>query len=178
MLACIVNQSEVLCWFCIGFMEIYMIYCECWWFFYWTCWNCDDLGVDGFLAWAEGILSYSLLAEAHVMDQTDKHLDRILLGFCNSKMFELQKVVISGNHLEKSWSVIRSTSAVVLVLSLGISRQAVWISPKLQWRCGCGSKRNPLGTTGFGLFFLSPIRFFGYPFLTHSHVWRCNVWEL
>ena len=34
---------------------------------------------------------------------------------------------------------------------------------------GCGSKRKPLGTTGFGLFFLLPIGFFGYPFLTHCY---------
>ena len=34
-----------------------------------------------------------------------------------------------------------------------------------------GSKRKPLRTTGFGLFFLLPIGFFGYPvFLTHSHL--------
>ena len=35
---------------------------------------------------------------------------------------------------------------------------------------GHGSKRKLLGTTGFGLFFLLPIGFFGYPFLTHSHI--------
>ena len=29
--------------------------------------------------------------------------------------------------------------------------------------------RKPLGTTGFGLFFLLPIEFFRYPYLTHSH---------
>ena len=35
---------------------------------------------------------------------------------------------------------------------------------------GYGSKRcQPLGTTGFGHFFLLPIGFFRYPFLTHSH---------
>ena len=30
---------------------------------------------------------------------------------------------------------------------------------------GCGSKRKPLGTTGFNLFVLLPIGFFGYSFL-------------
>ena len=34
---------------------------------------------------------------------------------------------------------------------------------------GYGSKRTPLGTTGFSLFFLLPIGFFRHPFLTHSH---------
>ena len=37
---------------------------------------------------------------------------------------------------------------------------------------GYGSKRKPLGTTGFGLFFLLPIGVFGYPFfdpMPHSH---------
>ena len=33
---------------------------------------------------------------------------------------------------------------------------------------GYGSKRKPLGTTGFGLFFLLPIGFCRYPFLTHT----------
>ena len=36
--------------------------------------------------------------------------------------------------------------------------------------CGIGSKRKALGTAGFGLFFLPPNRFFGYPVLTHSHI--------
>ena len=35
---------------------------------------------------------------------------------------------------------------------------------------GCGSKRNSLGTTGVGLFFILPIGFFRYPFLTHSQL--------
>ena len=50
----------------------------------------------------------------------------------------------------------------------------------LHFRCrsGYGSKRKPLGTTGFGLFFLLPIGFFGYPFLTHSQVFQFpqGVW--
>ena len=37
---------------------------------------------------------------------------------------------------------------------------------------GYGSKRKPLGTAGFGLFFLLPIGFSKYPFLTHSHISR------
>ena len=38
-------------------------------------------------------------------------------------------------------------------------------------RYGSGSKRKPLGTTGFGRFFLLPIGFFRYPeFWTHSQI--------
>ena len=41
----------------------------------------------------------------------------------------------------------------------------------LFWRIyGFGSKRKLLGTTGFDWFFLLPIGFFGYPFLTRSHI--------
>ena len=35
---------------------------------------------------------------------------------------------------------------------------------------GCGSKSKTLGTTGFYSFCLLPIKFFGYPFSTHSQV--------
>ena len=35
---------------------------------------------------------------------------------------------------------------------------------------GYGSKRKPLGTTSFGLFSFYQYGFFGYPFLTHSHL--------
>ena len=35
---------------------------------------------------------------------------------------------------------------------------------------GCGSKRKPLETTGFGLVFLLPIGCFGYTCLTYGHI--------
>ena len=44
-------------------------------------------------------------------------------------------------------------------------------TPKLN--LAMGQKEKPWG--GFGLFFLLPIRFFRYPFLTHSHLWTQDV---
>ena len=40
---------------------------------------------------------------------------------------------------------------------------------------GYGSKRKPLGTTGFGLCFLLPLGFFRCPFMTHTHILQAKT---
>ena len=46
---------------------------------------------------------------------------------------------------------------------------------QLPYIYGYGSKRETLGTAGFGLFFVLQNRFFRYPvFLTHSHMFQKN----
>ena len=45
-----------------------------------------------------------------------------------------------------------------------------WAAKTAKTHMAMGQKENPIKTTGLGLFFLLPIGFLRYPFLTHTHM--------